>query len=312
MAFIGGDTERMRTLAESLRTKRADLDLLSQHLASQVQNEAIWQGPDADAFRNRFRSSVQPSFDALSSYIEGRGSNLDRQADDQDSTSEVGTSGGSAGAPPAKPQPEEENDPFALVKAWKSFQSVWDRGKKLWDMRHAVMEHFRSLTAADDFAALGHELAGNYLAADAHWDTKNPFSAITRKLAGMVGLPSGFLNAKGFRWVDDIAESVMKGMDTAKKLPILRVAGKALPWLDVVSGGVSIAQGLHSGDTHKVVTGGMTAAGGGLVLAGMAASATGVGATFGVPLMVAGTALSLGGAVANVAKDYFGWAGFGG
>lgn len=312
MPFLGGNTDLMRQYSELTGTSSTALSDLGSRLDGIVLDESVWVGPDADRFRSTYLSDFRSRLDEVSAQVRTLGTTVTQHAQEQDEASDPaagdasgsgqgGTSGGGFQLPSWLQNP---------ATTWSDFQKLWNKGKKLFDLREAVPSWMRALTDPDGMKQIGHLLDANLIAESKVFNWGKEFSKVTEKILGNFDIPTGLFNRQAFGFVDDFAKGLAGKASHFLNNPVFRFAGKAAPWLDVGLGGWEAFEGFRDGDRQKQVTGTMTAAGGGLVLAGAAASATGVGAVAGVPLMVAGTALSLGAAGLDIAKDYFGWSGF--
>lgn len=79
--FYGADTEQLTQMASLLRERAATVRELGGRLEPLVMNEASWQGPDADRFRNRWSQEAARLVDSIGEDLTGRGTDLDRQAE---------------------------------------------------------------------------------------------------------------------------------------------------------------------------------------------------------------------------------------
>lgn len=282
--FYGADTEQLRTHAELLKNRAGTLEDLRSRLEPLVMDESIWQGPDADAFRSTWSSRVTPMFTRAHEGLTTRSTDLGREADEQDDASAAGSDGSLSDAF----QDLLRGIGSGLGRAWdaitgattiyNTLQGAFSGGKKIWD-------------------AIKQGIGKQYSAVE------KGFSGLAAKLAGKLGLPTGFGPKNFFSKLDDI---VADGSKLLEKAPWLskagRITARALPGLDIAFGAMTMVDSIKKGDTFHAVTGGMQTAGGVLLTAGTICDATGVGAVVGVPLQVAGGILVGGAALADAGK----------
>ena len=86
--FQGADTDQLREHAELMRNRATSLDGVRTRLSMLVTHGAEWEGPDAEAFRDRWHSEISPRLDEQIGAIEQRGTSLEEEADEQDKASE--------------------------------------------------------------------------------------------------------------------------------------------------------------------------------------------------------------------------------
>ncbi len=87
--FYGADTEQLRTHAQLLKDRASTLEDLRSRLEPLVLDDGAWQGPDADAFRDRWRSQTAPRLASLSERLGTRSGDLEDQAEQQDDASQA-------------------------------------------------------------------------------------------------------------------------------------------------------------------------------------------------------------------------------
>ncbi|WP_138774498.1 WXG100 family type VII secretion target [Brachybacterium timonense] len=282
--FMGADTEQLRNHAELLRDRATAISDLRGRLEPLVMNAEIWVGPDADTFRDTWMSRTAAELQERADRITQWGADLDTQAEEQDDASAEGGSifGGVQGSGEG-----QAKSPWDILKdlaggalgVYNKLQGLFNKGKKAWDFINMLRKG----------ADIGDLLKKAF-------DPGKAFSGLAGKLAGMLGIPTGFGNKNFFGWVDDLAA---KSSFLTKAAPML---GKALPVVDVLFGGHQMIDSIKNGDTFHAITGGAQALGGGLMIAGGALSSTGVGAVVGGPLLAAGAVVSGAGALADVGK----------
>ncbi|HLQ80823.1 MAG TPA: hypothetical protein VK122_06995 [Brachybacterium sp.] len=251
--FLGADTDQLREHAELMRDRARSLEGIRTRVSMLVAYGAEWEGEDAAAFRERWRSEIAPRFDERVSAIEDRGSSLEEQAEQQDEVSE-------AEEPPG---------------IFENIASILDIGQGIYkgftDLRKLIDDfpaHWKGWKDAfkgglgDAWKHYKDELAKGMRKGLKFGEE---YSSIAKHLVGKLGLPGelgkwdplkAILDDGKFpSWLDDAAPKLAK----AGKL-----GGKLIPGLDIVLG----AQQMLTGDTaFDKVSGGLSAVGGGLVLA---------------------------------------------
>ncbi|MCL2317245.1 MAG: hypothetical protein FWC46_09215 [Actinomycetia bacterium] len=90
MAFTGMEVSAIRGLSRSLTDQARELDSVTSQVSALV-NEATrsWQGADIADFRNQWYSSLRGRLQSASGNLKGMGSQLGRQADEQEKASEI-------------------------------------------------------------------------------------------------------------------------------------------------------------------------------------------------------------------------------
>jgi hypothetical protein len=309
--FFGADTDQLRDHTQLLRDRARSLTELRDRLQPAILDESIWRGPDAEDFRSTWSSRTSPLFDEIAARIEGRGSDLDAHAEEQDTASGVGGADGGADGGGADGGGADGSwwdgirqgmqDLWGGIGVFNTFQGLFSRGKKIWDLMGLRRTALELLQGADGIGGVIGTLVGyGDEVAKSVFSTGTEFSSLAAKLLGKLGVPTGIGNSKFFGWVDDAAAWASNSMPFLDDItPFL---GKLGPGLDIVFGGAQMIDGIRNGDTFSAVTGGAGALGGGLMLAGGALSATGVGAVVGGPLALAGAVISGGAALADVGR----------
>ncbi|WP_420808021.1 hypothetical protein [Brachybacterium endophyticum] len=263
-------------------------------------DESSWQGPDADQFRSTWSSGVSSSFQDVVERLRQRSRTLGDQADEQDQASDGdrGSSQGSGGGDGSgEGSPSLWDRLMSGKDIYNKMQTVFSKSKKAFDLLKDVYRGSHALDAIKDpiTALMAAGMYGKSITSKVFSSTKE-YGVLAQKIAGQLHLPTGFGNKNFFGWADDLAG----------KVPFLTKAapfvGKALPGIDVLTGGYQMVSSIKSGDTFHAVTGGASALGGGLMLAGGAMSATGVGAVIGGPIAATGAVIAGGAAVADLGK----------
>lgn len=305
--FLGADTEALRGHAQLLQDRSTAIEELRARLEPMVMDEGTWVGPDADHFRSEWTSRAGARLTTSADELRTWGTDLSGQADEQDQTSDPegggsgGSGGGGAGAGGGEGGPSLLDRIMGAGSLYNKVQSLFTKGKKVWDLVGIVSRAVPAIAGATDplVKLMGYGEYGRMIAANVFNEGKE-FGKIVEKLMGKTFIPSGFLTKSPWSGVDDLVKGLSKAapfLDT-----ITPWIGKAAPGLDIVFGGMQAIEGFSSGDTFHGVTGTVSAVGGGLMLAGGALSATGVGAVIGGPMAAIGAGLSLGAAAADLGK----------
>lgn len=304
--FYGADTDQLRDHSALLVQRATAIGELRDLLQPVVMDESAWRGPDADAFRERWSSSTSPLFDQVGELISRRGTDLEQHAEEQDEASGAGSDGGggSGGGKDGGSWWDSLlgglNDGLGV---FNTLQTAFTRGKKVWDLARIIDRSTDFIGGAEDIFQLA---AGTWKygkdITESAFSAGTEYSGLVKKMIGELpfNVPTGLGNKNFFGWVDDAAGKLSKVAPFLDD--VAPFVGKALPGIDVVTGGWQMIDGIKNGDTFSAVTGGASALGGGLMLAGGAMSATGVGAIVGGPLVAAGAVISGGAALADVGK----------
>lgn len=271
--FQGADTDQLREHAELMRNRAKSLDGVRTRLTMLVTYGAEWEGPDAEEFRDRWHSEIGPRLDEQIGAIEQRGTSLEEEADEQDKAS------------------EEDSPPGLLenilglakagqgiFKAFKTFQKLIDDFPQHWkDWKKAFKGGPGELWQKyKDDLAKGLKKGLNF---------GEEYSSLAKKALSKLGLPGEIGNwdplkkyldgGKFPKWLDEVAPKAAK---------LGKIGGKLLPGADILLGA---NQMINGETTFDKVSGGLSAVGGGLVLAaplfGPAAPVVaGIGAAAGV------------------------------
>ena len=84
--FQGNSPEQMRQLAGHIQQTSEQLTQIGTGLGSAVDSVA-WMGPDADAFKTQWWPEFQGQLNALSSQLNDKSTDVNRQAEEQETTS---------------------------------------------------------------------------------------------------------------------------------------------------------------------------------------------------------------------------------
>lgn len=251
--FQGADTEQLREHAELMRDRANSLEGLRTRISMLVSYGAEWEGEDAEEFRDRWRSEVAPKFEEQISAIDARGTSLDEEAEEQDKTSE------------AEQTPGLFENIAGLAKAgqglFKSFKDL----RKLIDDFPQHMKEWKAALAEGPGALWAKYKQDLVKGLKKGLNFGEEYSAIAKRLLSEAGLPDSLGN-----W-DPLKKGLDQGKfpswlaDSAPKLAKLgKLGGKLIPGLDI---GLGVHQMLNGETTFDKVSGGLSAVGGGLVLA---------------------------------------------
>lgn len=307
--FYGADTDQLRDHSALLVQRATAIGELRDLLHPVVMDENAWRGPDADAFRQRWSSATSPLFDQVGELISRRGADLEQHAEEQDEASGAGSDGGGGSGSGGGGEDGGSWLGSLLgglddgIGVFNKIQTAFTRGKKVWDLARIIDRSTDFIGGAENIVQLA---AGTWKygkdITESAFSAGTEYSGLVKKMVGELpfNVPTGLGNKNFFGWVDDAAGKLSKAAPFLDDLA--PIVGKALPGIDVVTGGLQLADGITNGDTYSAITGGASALGGGLMLAGGAMSATGVGAIVGGPLAAAGAVISGGAALADVGR----------
>ncbi|MDN5599308.1 MAG: WXG100 family type VII secretion target [Brachybacterium sp.] len=250
--FQGADTEQLREHAELMRDRAKTLDGLRTRISMLVAYGAEWEGGDAEAFRDRWRSEVAPTLDEQIATIEARGTTLDEQAEQQDAVSE------------AEQAPGFLENALGLAKEG---QGIFTSYKKLRDLAEDFPTHMGRWKEA---LAQGPNKLWDFYKSELKQglgkalNRGEEYSSIAKKLLDKAGLPDSLGNWDPLKKLD--TGKFPSWLDNAApKLGMLgKLGGKAIPGLDI---GLGVHQMMNADNTFDKVSGGLSAVSGGLVLA---------------------------------------------
>lgn len=251
--FLGADTDQLRDHAQRMRDRANDLEGIQTRLSMLVAYGAEWEGPDAEAFRERWRSEIAPRFEEQISTIDSRGTSLEEEAEQQDKTSE------------AQEAPGIFENLAGLIKAGQGLYKGFTDLRKLVDDFPAHAKGWKDAFKGGPGEAWNHykdELAKGLKKG---LNFGEEYSAIAKHLLGKVGLPgelgkwdplkTHLDDGKFPTWLADSAPGLAK---------IGKLGGKLIPGLDI---GLGVHQMINGDSTFEKVSGGLSAVSGGLVLA---------------------------------------------
>lgn len=236
--FYGADTDALRDVAGVFQDRSRRLAELRDQLDAAVLREDIWQGGDADAFRDRW-TGVSAQFGETSEGVGRRRGELEEQAEQQDEASGEDGGGGFL---------DTIGDLFDSVKGGLN------------DLRKAISTIGKGVKAFQlfrDLAKLG-EAGYEGLKGLVNQQFIDELVDRTRAPSGKI---MDFLHGKGWTRVADVAEGIL---DSGVVKGAGKVLGKALPVLDI---GMGIHQMVTAEDGWDVAAGGLSTLSGGLLLA---------------------------------------------
>lgn len=269
----GADTEALRTLADRFREGSQRIDEIRSRLEPTVMDESIWQGGDADTFRETWASGVSPSFGSIVEGVVKRQGDLDQQAEEQDTTSEPGDGSGDGGG-----------------GVWDTIMDVAHIGAKAFSLYKAsttIMSGIDDMKRLLDAAKLGPEDYARVMESlklrNAMQFASEGFSKTLKSLGGMPSLSAipglDHLGEWAGKKIDALPAKLGEGgkiLDNMaaklgpEGLSMLGKGGKALTKLVPV---FDVATGIHqiatADDGYGKVSGGLAIAGGTLMAAGV-------------------------------------------
>lgn len=257
MGFYGGDTDAMRTVADQFRDDSKKLDDLRDKLDARVNLPMIWHGPDAEDFREKWRTQAYGSMEATAEALRRRADDLEDQAKEQDLASDrpgfwdFAKIGLKAVAlyKSLKGIISHGKDMARILSAWRAK----DLGRVRDIMQSLKLRNYMKL-GSEGFGKLFKFIGGKL----------GPGGAEIGKWLGnkIDALPD--LMAKGGKLASKIGGAVgPKALEFMSKAS--KFLGKAVPFLDI---GTGIAQFAGADDGYGKVSGGLSVAGGALMLAG--------------------------------------------
>lgn len=95
--FYGGDTEQMRRHGAAGQQGAQRLADITEAMSATI-DSVVWQGPDGEAFRALWHSSVKPGMLAGAENVRATAQEIDRHAEEQEHVSAEGGGGGLSGA----------------------------------------------------------------------------------------------------------------------------------------------------------------------------------------------------------------------
>lgn len=251
--FQGADTEQLREYAELMRDRAKNLEGLRTRISMLIAYGAEWEGEDAQAFRDRWRSEVAPRFDEQISTIEARGKSLDEEAEEQDQASE------------GEQAPGLLENVLGLTKAGQGAFKAFKDLRKIVDDFPQHMKEWKAAFQGGPGTLWSHYKDELRKGLKQGLKFGEEYSTIAKKLLSEAGLPDSLgnwdplkkhLDGKKFpSWLDNAAPTLGK---------LGKIGGKLIPGLDI---GVGVHQMMNGETTFDKVSGGLSAVGGGMVLA---------------------------------------------
>ncbi|UEJ84169.1 hypothetical protein Bra3105_07660 [Brachybacterium halotolerans subsp. kimchii] len=259
MTFIGADTDQLRDLGTRMRQGMLRLQEQQSQITRAVA-AADWHGEDAEEFRGRALSEVVPAMQRAQDDLLRRANDLVRQAAEQDEASDP------------RGFWQKLNDllhwPAQITRTIRNVQKIATSIPKM-------LEHFRDgkagLRTLKDLLALRkrfpHIVWSEYKAIAKEWDEvlngkgwEKLGDFIPQKLSKYLGvnIPGKEWAGKALSHLDEITDATKPWVKVGSKS-----LGKFLPGLDI---GLGVHQ-IATGDTYDKVSGSLSVASGGLVLA---------------------------------------------
>lgn len=248
--FYGADTDQLREHGQRVAQQAQRLLELRDQLTPRIMDAGIWRGPDADAFRDRWSGEISGRLEQGSEDMHRRGTDLEQEAEEQDTVSEEGGEGGSGSGGGDKPF-----DPFGFLK------DMLKKGQGLYKKISSMIDFIKRIpNAADEFAQLaerGLEKLWRAAYLDELFKGGKGWQSAAEKLLDKLGLPTSigkFEPLKLLNKLDDVA-------------PWLKTAGKGLgkvlPFVDV---GLGLQQAISADNWYDRTSGILGAAGGALLI----------------------------------------------
>ncbi|APX31546.1 hypothetical protein BH708_01055 [Brachybacterium sp. P6-10-X1] len=272
--FFGADTDQLREHASMLQGKAQRLMELRDSLEPLVMDESIWQGQDADSFRQSWSGVTEPLFAGSGEDLTRRGRDLEEHAEQQDTAS--GADGGSGAGDGSGGGSDEAFNPLSFLGEFASkAQGIFKNSTKMLDFLKRIP------SAADEYAQLAERgLQGlwksSYL--DELFNGGKGWQTAAESALDKLNIPSSFGNFEPGKYLNKLDE-VAPFLKTGGKL-----LGKAVPFVDI---GFGLHQAFTADNAYDRWSGGIGAAGGTLLaiapLTGPAAPIVGaIGAGLGI------------------------------
>lgn len=295
MSFYGADTAQLRGLSTSMTLAGNSLRLRRDYLGARIASiDSIWQGPDADEFKEKWRR-LDSTFETAQEKVTRAGQELDRQAEEQDEASDRSLLDKIVAALPlvkdlikaGRSISKIITNPIKMIKEFKHYKNL----KAYWDKRKLIAKTVPGMENATKnlWKAILNQRSG----AGTGW------AKLGEKLGGQLGklaenIPgASWLSKHGGKWLGSKVDVLAKGMGNNSLLKFgSKHLGKVLPALDI---GLGINQMITSKDTFSKITGGMSTLGGTLTLvAPFTGPAAPIVAGIGLGVGVVGAGLDLG------------------
>lgn len=123
----GANTGELRNQSDVFHMKRDEVSDAFRRSSSAVK-ECVWEGPDADRFKDEYDASLGAMIDQLCDLLQDRHTDMQRQAQEQDDCSDLGGGGGGG-------------------------QSLWDRFKQwLGEAKDGLIDLYKAWSKAKKFA----------------------------------------------------------------------------------------------------------------------------------------------------------------
>lgn len=250
--FLGADTDQLRQHAELMRDRANSLGDLQTRISMLVAYGAEWEGEDAEAFRDRWRSEIAPTFDEQVTLIRTRGTSLDDEAEEQDTTS------------------QEEQAPGLLDNLLGLANIGQDTFKAITDLKKLVDDFPGHVAKWKDAFSKGlgesWKLYKDELAKGLKEGLNfgKEYSSIAKRLLAEAGIPGELGNWNPLEKLDSGKFPKFLGEAAPGLAKLGKFGGKLIPGLDI---GLGVHQMMTADNNFDRVSGGLSALSGGLVLA---------------------------------------------
>lgn len=251
-SFLGADTDALRAHAERVSQQARALRELRDSLDPLVMNEAIWQGTDAERFRESWSGGTSTLFRLHTDQLDTQAADLRQHAEEQDTVSEVGGGDGTGIEGVISSPLDVLKD---ILGGISKLQTLYKGGKSLVDFLRRIP------SASGEYGALlrnGLESLWKQSYLDELFKGGKGWQAGAEKLLGKLGLPSSIGNWEPLKFLNKL-DDVAPWLKTAG-----RGLGKVLPFVDLGFGIKKIAE---SDNWYDRASGIFQTAGGALLIA---------------------------------------------
>ncbi|MBK0329879.1 hypothetical protein I8D64_00465 [Brachybacterium sp. MASK1Z-5] len=334
-SFWGANTELLRDFASTVSDRAGDLGRIRADIGGTVAT-AAWEGPDAESFRSDW-VRTSSTMGQVEEKLRARSEELIRHADEQDRASSPDGDGTGDGAESSQPwwkrmmdfgrglwdrlPIQELTSIFKGASALlhelgnlRNLRGIWkawtEGGAEKWAeyvYKHTVGKTYSALW---DWTKKGLNLATGGLSGKilSVLDNKLGKSILGRVFGGAktfmenVGKASSAI-AEGVSTMEDVAGRF--GTWATRFGKFANFVGKAVPGLDILTGGFGLFNAIKDGDTYGAIANGLVTAGGVVEAIGLACDGTVFGAPVGVVLNVVGGVLVVGGLGMELGRDIY-------
>ncbi|UQN30932.1 WXG100 family type VII secretion target [Brachybacterium kimchii] len=334
-SFWGANTELLRDFASTVSDRAGDLGRIRADIGGTVAT-AAWEGPDAESFRSDW-VRTSSTMGQVEEKLRARSEELIRHADEQDRASSPDGDGTGDGAESSQPWWKRVMDfgrglwdrlPItALTTLYTGAKLVFQQMKNLKELSAA----WRAYRAGNqqlwkDFVY--GKTVGKVFSSLWSW-TKKGLGLVTGGLSDKVlkvlesGVGKSVLGrifsgtSQFFKNVGEASKAIYETGRTIEEVTsefgkwatrfgkFANVVGKAVPGLDILTGGFGLVSAIKDGDTYGAIANGLVTAGGVVEAIGLACDGTVFGAPVGVVLNIVGGVLVVGGLGMELGRDIY-------